>query len=143
MANRNSQSSGRGPRISLPGERVLAAIVFGIFLLIAAGNIGKSITELNKTLTEKTFSDSNSYSSPSELTYSEKNYYTELEAAEYLGITAERVKALVVAGEIPEYIKTDAGYVISKTILDEWFENESYQARVTAGGNDTETETEQ
>jgi excisionase family DNA binding protein len=124
----------------MPGERIIAAIIFGIFLLIAAGNIGKSITELNKTLTDKNFSDSNTYATPSDLTYEEKNYYTDVEAAEYLGITAERVKALIAAGEIPEYIKTDAGYVISKTILDEWFENASYQARITSGGDGSETE---
>jgi excisionase family DNA binding protein len=140
MANRNSSGTGRPARISLPGERVIAAIVFGIFLLIAAGNIGKSITALNTTLTEKNFTDSNTYSSPSDITYSEKMYYTEAEAAEYLGITAETVKALITAGEIPEYIRTDAGYVISKTILDEWFENESYQARI--GTDDAETDEE-
>jgi excisionase family DNA binding protein len=139
MANQKLQSSGRGPRI-MPGERIIAAIIFGIFLLIAAGNIGKSITELNKTLTDKNFTDSNTYSSPSDITYEEKTYYTDVEAADYLGITAERVKALIAAGEIPEYIKTDAGYVISKTILDEWFENASYQARITSGGGDSETE---
>jgi hypothetical protein len=138
MANRNSQSGSRPARISLPGERIIAAIIFGIFLLIAAGNIGKSITDLNKTLTDKNFSDMNSYSSPSEITYSEKMYYTEAEAAEYLGITAERVAALALAGEIPEYIRTDAGYVFSKVVLDEWFENESYQARVTSGNTETE-----
>jgi excisionase family DNA binding protein len=125
--------------MAMPGERIIAAIIFGIFLLIAAGNIGKSITELNKTITEKTFTDSNTYQTPSDLTYEEKNYYTEAEAAEYLGITAERVKNLIAAGEIPEYIKTDAGYVISKTILDEWFENASYQARITSG-TDTDTD---
>jgi excisionase family DNA binding protein len=138
MANRNNSSGGRPPRITLPGERIIAAIVFGIFLLIASGNIGKSIAALNTTLTEKNFSDSNSYSAPSDVTYSEKMYYTEAEAAEYLGITAERVKALITAGEIPEYIRTDAGYVVSKTILDEWFENESYQARVSSGNADSE-----
>jgi excisionase family DNA binding protein len=139
MGNSNrSQNSGRTR--SLPGERVLAAIVFGIFLLIAAGNIGKSVNTLNETLKTKEFADSNSYNSPSEITYEEKMYYTDAEAAEYLGITGQRVIALITAGEIPEYIKTDAGYVISKKVLDEWFENESYQARVSNSSQSNEQE---
>ncbi|MDR0991808.1 MAG: helix-turn-helix domain-containing protein [Ruminococcus sp.] len=142
MGSSNRSQSGGRQRVSLPGERVLAAIIFGIFLLIAAGNIGKSVDALNKTLEAKEFADSNSYNSPSEITYAEKMYYTDAEAAEYLGITQQRVIALVTAGEIPEYIKTDAGYVISKTILDEWFENESYQSRVSNKISDTEQEEE-
>jgi excisionase family DNA binding protein len=133
MAGRTTEHGGKAVRHSgLPGERILASIILGIFLLIAAGNLGGKISALNETITKTSFSDTNTYSTPSEFTYTDKMYMTTEEAANYLHMTSTEISALISSGEITEYIRTDSGYVIAKKVLDAWFENEAYQNKLAA-----------
>jgi hypothetical protein len=137
MASRTTEHSSKSVRHSgLPGERILASIILGIFLLIAAGNLGGKINALNETISKTSFSDTNTYSTPSELTYTDKMYMNTEEAAEYLHMTPAEVSALITSGEITEYVSVDSGYIIAKTVLDAWFENEAYQNKLAA--NSTE-----
>jgi hypothetical protein len=117
------------------GERIIASIILGIFLLFAAGNLASKITALNETITKTSFSDTNTYSTPSEFTYTDKMYMNTEEAAEYLHMTPTEISSLITSGEITEYIRTESGYVIAKTVLDAWFENEAYQNKLAANSS--------
>ncbi|MDR0903867.1 MAG: helix-turn-helix domain-containing protein [Ruminococcus sp.] len=136
MAGRMVEKNRTGVRhTGLPGERIIASIILGVFLLIAAGNLGTKITALNETIAKTSFSDTNSYSTPSELTYTDKMYMNTEEAAEYLHMTPGEISTLITSGEITEYIRTESGYVIAKTVLDAWFENEAYQNKLKANSS--------
>jgi hypothetical protein len=63
-------------------------------------------------------------------------YMNAEEAAEYLHMTPTEIIALITSGEITEYASVDSGYIIAKTVLDAWFENEAYQNKLAA--NSTE-----
>ncbi len=60
----------------------------------------------------------------------QKKYLNETEAGAYLNISPEKVLSLITSGDIKEYIKTDTGYSVSVDVLDEWFDNESYQTKL-------------
>ncbi|MDR0947373.1 MAG: excisionase family DNA-binding protein [Ruminococcus sp.] len=125
--SRNSQSRPRG---GFSIDRCLSAVILGIFLLIAASSLGGRITALTEQLKSMTFSDVNTFSSPSELVITDKTYMTETEAAEYLNLTSDKIVSLLTSGEIKNYVKTQSGYSIAKTALDKWFDNEAYQAEI-------------
>jgi excisionase family DNA binding protein len=126
----NSRSSQNRPRGGFSFDRCLSAVILGIFLLIAASNLGSKITALTEQLKGMTFSDVNTFSSPSELVITDKTYMTENEAAQYLNLTSEKIVSLLTTGEIEQYVRTQSGYSIAKTALDKWFENEAYQAEI-------------
>ncbi|MCD7731483.1 MAG: hypothetical protein LUI05_08325 [Oscillospiraceae bacterium] len=110
----------------------IGSIFLGICILIAGISIGGGVRKLNKTVSEKEFSDTNTYNSPEHVQMSEKKYLTEGEAAEYLNLTETEILSLITSGEITEYVKTATGYSISVTVLDSWFDNEAYQNKLNA-----------
>jgi hypothetical protein len=130
------RSTRRSGRSSLPGEKIVAAIILGVFLLIAANAVGKMLDVLSKTVKETTFSDTNSFASPSELTYIDKKYMNVDEAASYLRMSPAEITDLIKSGEISEYVSSDSGYIISVTVLDAWFENEAYQNKIGANSDE-------
>lgn len=122
----------------------IGAVFLGICILIAGINIGGSVRKLNKTIEEKDFASTSTMNAPSELTFGQKKYLTESEAADYLNITRERVINLITSGEITEYVKTDktdTSYSISVSVLDNWFDNEAYENKLksnASGGDENE-----
>lgn len=132
MAQSSQQRSSSSRSKSSVNGALLGSIFLGICILIAGFNIGGNLKKVNKTLGEQTFSDSNTYNAPSDLTYAEKKYLTEDEAAAYLNLSTQQVVDLINAGEIAEYVKTDSGYSISVSVLDAWFENAAYQNKLNA-----------
>ena len=126
--NRNSTQRSSSPK-GINGA-FLGSIVLGVCILIAGLNIGGGIRKLNTTLTEKNFSDTNSFSAPSDVNYNTSKYLTEEEAAEYLNLSADEFLSLIKSGKITEYVKTSTGYSISVTVLDAWFDNEAYQNKL-------------
>ncbi|MDE5741679.1 MAG: helix-turn-helix domain-containing protein [Oscillospiraceae bacterium] len=113
----------------------IGAVFLGICILIAGINIGGGVRKLNKTIEEKTFASTNTMNAPSEIEMGQKKYLTEAEAADYLNITREKVVNLITSGEITEYVKTDTGYSISVSVLDNWFDNEAYQNKLKSGAS--------
>lgn len=114
-----------------PAATLLAAIVLGAAIIIAGASVSGSVKRLTAAVEAQTFASS--YSSPSNITVNNtapKNYYTEKEAASYLNISEEEVKAAITKGEIKEYIKTSAGYSISQKQLDDYFEQRAYNQLV-------------
>lgn len=136
--NRNNSAPAR--RSGGINATFIGAVFLGICILIAGINIGGSIRKLNKTIEEKEFASTSNMNAPSELTFGQKKYLTESEAADYLNITRERVVNLITSGEIGEYVKTDTGYSISTSVLDKWFDGEAYEnkLRSNASGSDDE-----
>lgn len=121
-SNQNKSSRRSGINCNLIG-----AIFLGICILIAGINIGGGIRKLNKTMSEKTFADSNTYNVPENMSFGQKKYLTEDEAAEYLNLSREEIINLLTSGEIDEYVRTSTGYSISAEVLDNWFDNAAYQ----------------
>lgn len=105
----------------------VGAVFLGICILIAGLNIGGGIRKLNKTLEEKQLAAQNTVNVPSSVDMSQKKYLNEEEAGEYLNVTKEKIVNLITSGEITEYVRTDAGYSISVSVLDNWFDNEAYE----------------
>ncbi len=138
--NRNNSAPAR--RSGGINATFIGAVFLGICILIAGINIGGSVRKLNKTIEEKEFASTNTMNAPSELTFGQKKYLTESEAADYLNITRERVINLITSGEIGEYVKTDTGYSISTAVLDKWFDGEAYEnkLRSNASGDDESSE---
>ena len=108
----------------------IGMVFLGICMLIAGLSVGGSIRKLNKTIEEKNFAASSTFSVPDSMGVSQRKYLSEKDAAEYLNISSEKVVSLITSGEIVEYIKTDTGYSISIDILDQWFDNEAYQTKL-------------
>lgn len=108
----------------------LGSVFLGICILISGLSIGGGIRKLNKTVTEKSFSNISNVTQPDAMKVSEKKYLTEDEAAAYLNLTSQEVVTLITTGEITEYVRTGTGYSISVKVLDEWFDNESYQNKL-------------
>ncbi len=108
----------------------IGAVFIGICMLIAGAFISAKIGKFEETMLAKTFSDTNTFNSPSELTHIDKKYLTEVEAAYYLNISEAKMLDILQSGGINEYIKTETGYVISVKVLDNWFENEAYQTKI-------------
>lgn len=141
MAN-NRNNSAPARRSGGINATFIGAVFLGICILIAGINIGGSVRKLNKTIEEKEFASTNTMNAPSELTFGQKKYLTESEAADYLNITRERVINLITSGEIGEYVKTDTGYSISTSVLDKWFDGEAYENKLksNASGDDENSE---
>lgn len=108
----------------------IGMVFLGICMLVAGLSIGGNIRKLNKTIEEKNFAASSTFSVPDSMGVSQKKYLSEHDAAVYLNISSEKVVSLITAGDINEYIKTDTGYSIAIDVLDEWFDNESYQTKI-------------
>ena len=130
MATRSSNSHQVKRSGGAINPTLIGAVFLGICILIAGLNIGGGLRKLNKTIAETQFSDTNTVSTPSELSVAEKKYLTEKEAAEYLNLSTDRILELISRGEIAEYIKTETGYCISVSVLDSWFDNEAYQMKI-------------
>lgn len=108
----------------------IGMVFLGICMLVAGLSIGGNIRKLNKTIEEKNFAASSTFSVPDSMGVSQKKYLSEQDAAVYLNISSEKVVSLITSGDINEYIKTDTGYSIAVDVLDEWFDNESYQTKI-------------
>ena len=108
----------------------IGMVFLGICMLIAGLSVGGSIRKLNKTIEEKNFAASSTVTVPDSMGIAQRKYLSEKDAAEYLNISTEKMVSLMTSGEIMEYIRTDAGYSVSIEILDEWFDNESYQTKI-------------
>lgn len=132
QANRNRSSGSKMINGSFVG-----AVFLGICVLISGLSIGGGIRKLSKTVDEKSFSSISNINQPDAMKYSEKKYLTEDEAAAYLNLTSQEIVTLITTGEITEYVKTGTGYSISVKVLDEWFDNESYQNKLA--GNAAES----
>jgi excisionase family DNA binding protein len=137
MADRNYRAP-RNPRPAVNLDRIISSIILGVFLLIAAGSLGAKIDALTEQMKVTVFADTDSFSTPSELTITDKTYMTEVEAAEYLNLTSEKIVSLITSGEIKNYVITPSGYSIAKTALDKWFDNEAYQNEIKANENTDE-----
>lgn len=88
-------------------------------------------------MTDKSFSNISNVTTPDSVSYGEKKYLTEDEAAEYLNLTSQEIETLLTTGEITEYVKTGTGYSISVKVLDEWFDNESYQNKLAGNASES------
>ena len=130
MANQSAQRSVK--RTGGINANFIGMVFLGICMLVAGLSIGGNIRKLNKTIEEKNFAASSTFSVPDSMGVSQRKYLSEKDAAEYLNISSEKVVSLITSGEIVEYIKTDTGYSISIDILDEWFDNEAYQTKLKA-----------
>lgn len=130
MANQSAQRNVR--KTGGINANFIGMVFLGICMLIAGLSIGGGVRKLNKTIEEKNFAASSTVTVPDSMGVSQRKYLNEKEAGEYLNISAEKVKSLIAAGEIKEYINSDMGYSISVEVLDEWFDNESYQTMLRA-----------
>lgn len=137
MASNRNNNSSRPSRGGINGTLV-GAVFLGVCILIAGLNIGGNIKKLNKTLSEASFSDTNTYSVPSEYVNTEKKYFTEAEAAAYLNLSTQQIVDLINNGEITKYVKTDTGYSIQADVLDKWFDNEAYQNTLSDSGSSSD-----
>ena len=135
--NRNKPSGTK----SINGT-LLGLIFLGICILISGLSIGGGIRKLNKTVTEKSFSNISNVTQPDSMKVSEKKYLTEDEAAAYLNLTSQEIVTLITTGEITEYVKTGTGYSISVKVLDEWFDNESYQNKLAGNTSASDEKTD-
>lgn len=122
-----ASNQNKAPRRGGINGNLIGAVFLGICILISGISIGGGIRKLNKTVSEKSFADSNSYSVPENINLGQKKYLTEDEAAEYLNISREEVINLITSGEISEYVRTGTGFSISADVLDNWFDNAAYQ----------------
>lgn len=128
MANRSTQHPVK--RTGGINANFIGMVFLGICMLIAGLSIGGNIRKLNKTIEEKNFAASSTVTVPDSMGIAQKKYLNEKDAAEYLNISTERMVSLMTSGEIMEYIRTDAGYSVAIDVLDEWFDNESYQTKI-------------
>lgn len=132
QTNRNRTSGSKMINGSFVG-----AVFLGICVLISGLSIGGGIRKLNKTLADKSFSNISNVTQPDAMKVSEKKYLTEDEAAAYLNLTSQEIVTLITTGEITEYVKTGTGYSISVNVLDDWFDNESYQNKLAGNSSDS------
>ena len=123
----NNMPRRNNPR-PVPAVTVLiAALALGICLIIAAVIVSGSVKKLTAAVEAQTFTSSlNSPSTITVMNTAPKNYYTEKEAAAYLNVSEDEIKAAITKGEIDEYIKTSTGYTISQSELDDYFEQKAY-----------------
>lgn len=132
QTNRNRTSGSKMINGSFVG-----AVFLGICVLISGLSIGGGIRKLNKTLADKSFSNISNVTQPDAMKVSEKKYLTEDEAAAYLNLTSQEIVTLITTGEITEYVETGTGYSISVTVLDDWFDTESYQNKLAGNSSDS------
>ena len=130
MANQSAQRSAK--KTGGINANFIGMVFLGICMLIAGLSIGGNIRKLNKTIEEKNFAASSTVTVPDSMGIAQRKYLSEKDAAEYLNISTEKMVSLMTSGEIMEYIRTDAGYSVSIEVLDEWFDNESYQTKIRA-----------
>lgn len=130
-SNQNRNSGSRSSARGINGT-FLGCIVLGICILIAGLSVSGSLKKLSTAITEKNFSDTNTFSAPSELAYTESRYLDETEAAAYLRITEDEFLNLIREQEITEYVKTSTGYAVAVDVLDSWFDNAAYQNTLKA-----------
>ncbi|MCI9408733.1 MAG: helix-turn-helix domain-containing protein [Oscillospiraceae bacterium] len=128
MANQSAQRPAK--RSGGINATFIGLVFLGICMLIAGFNIGGNIKKLGKTIEEKSFAAASTFSVPDSMGMTQKKYLNETEAGAYLNISPEKVLSLITSGDIKEYIKTDTGYSVSVDVLDEWFDNESYQTKL-------------
>ena len=128
MANQSAQRSAK--KTGGINANFIGMVFLGICMLIAGLSIGGNIRKLNKTIEEKNFAASSTVTVPDSMGIAQRKYLSEKDAAEYLNISTEKMVSLMTSGEIMEYIRTDAGYSVSIEVLDEWFDNESYQTKI-------------
>lgn len=136
MANRNNSAPAK--RSGGINATFIGAVFLGICILIAGINIGSGVRKLNKTIEATTFASTNNLNIPSDVTMGQKKYMTESEAADYLNITKEKVVNLITSGEITEYVRTETGYSISTSVLDNWFDNEAYQNKLKSNASNND-----
>lgn len=130
MANQSAQRPAK--RSGGINATFIGLVFLGICMLIAGFSIGGNIKKLGKTIEEKSFAAASTFSVPDSMGMTQKKYLNATEAGEYLNISPEKVESLITSGEIKEYIKTDKGYSVAVDVLDEWFDNESYQTKLKA-----------
>ncbi len=110
-----------------PATMLICSTILGVCLLIAGGSISGSLNKLTAAVKEQTFAyQSVPASAITVNNTAPKNYYNENEAAAYLNISADEIKAAISKGEIDEYIRTSSGYSISQSALDSYFEDKAY-----------------
>ena len=119
---------------------LLSSVILGVSIIIAGVSVTGSVKKLTAAVEAQTFSSS--YSAPSNITVNNtapKNYYTETEAAAYLNMTVDEIKAAITKKEIKEYVQTSAGYSISQTVLDDYFEQKAYESLNSANSDSEES----
>ncbi|MBP0954915.1 MAG: hypothetical protein J6M90_04620 [Oscillospiraceae bacterium] len=133
MANVNQQRTGTSRsgqmniRPGMGGAVIIAALILGICIIIAASTVSSSVKKLCAAVEGQTFTSS--YTAPSNLsikTGAEKRYFTEEEAAAYLSLDKGDITDAIKSGDINEYVKTSSGYVISAAELDDYFSTKAY-----------------
>ena len=126
MENRTSGNR-KSSRPVPAAATLLSSVILGVSIIIAGASVGGSVKKLTAAVEAQTFASS--YAAPSNITVNgsaPKTYFTETEAAAYLNMTVDEIKAAITKKEINEYVKTSAGYSISKDVLDDFFEQRAY-----------------
>lgn len=118
----------RNPTRPVPaGTTLLSALILGICLIIAGASVSGAVKKLTAAVKEQTFAyNAEPVTAITVKNAAPKNYYTETEAAAYLNVTPDEIKAAISRGDIDEYILTSAGYSISQSALDDYFEDQAY-----------------
>ena len=129
MNNERPQSRRNPVRgIGTGAAMVISSLVLGICTIIAGASVSGSVKKLTAAVEKQEFSSS--YTSPSALTVSqpaEKKYVNSAEAADYLCMTSQQIKAAVEDGRIDEYIKNGDDDIISLSELDDFFSEEAFR----------------
>lgn len=120
---------------------LLGSVILGVSIIIAGAAVSGSVKKLTAAVEAQTFAST--YSAPSNLTVNNtapKNYFTETEAAAYLNISVDEIKAAITKGEIEQYVRTSNGYSISLSELDKYFGQKAYETmnNSSSGGNQEE-----
>ena len=118
---------------------LLGSVVLGVCIIIAGSTVAGSVKKLTAAVDAQTFASS--YASPSNLTVSstaDKKYLTETEAAAYLNMPVEEIKAAITKGEIEQYVKTSSGYTISVEELDKFFGQKAYDTMTSNNSSASE-----
>ena len=111
------------------GTILLSSVILGVSIIISGVSVSGSVKKLTAAVEAQTFASS--YASPSNITVqnsASKNYFTDTEAAAYLNMTVDEIRAAITKKEIKEYVQTSAGYSISKDVLDDYFEQKAYES---------------
>lgn len=123
------QRNGSRPKQARPNSMaiLIAATVLGLSVIIAGVSVSSAVKKLTEAVTAQTFSSTlNAPSNINVKSVAEKRYFNEEEAAAYLNMTADEIRAAITKKEIEEYVKTSAGYSISKETLDAFFDKKAY-----------------
>lgn len=140
MENNNARRPKAAPKPVPVAGMLLSSVILGVSIIIAGVSVTGSVKKLTAAVEAQTFSSS--YSSPSNITVNNtapKNYFTETEAAAYLNMTVDEIRAAITKKEIKEYVKTSAGYSISKDVLDDYFEQKAYENLNAANSENPES----